>query len=397
MHLTDKILPTLTCPPGRTEVKIFDDDVRGFGVRIRAGSAARSWIFQYDIGSRTRRVTLGSPKSMTTTRARAAAAELQAKVRLGQDPAGDKAESRVRSAETFKAVLDVYMTGQRAQLRPVSYLQKERHLLKHARGLHHLLLAKIDRRLIAGKLSKIETNSGPIESNRVRASLSAFFAWAICEGYLENNPVTGTARRNEKARERVLTDAELAAIWAATADQTDYSAIVRLLLLTACRATEVGLLRWSEIVDENIVLPGSRVKNARNHVVPLSAPARAILEARPREFDRDFIFGRRAGFTGWSACKILLDERIKAAGAEVAPWVNHDLRRTVATKMAEIGVAPHIIEAILNHVSGHKAGVAGIYNRASYEREKRVALALWADALTGIVEGEARKVVSMRA
>jgi integrase len=117
-------------------------------------------------------------------------------------------------------------------------------------------------------------------------------------------------------------------------------------------------------------------------------------------FGRDFVFGRvhnAKGFTGWSACKVLLDERIEANGAKVAAWVNHDLRRTAATRMAELGVAPHVIEAVLNHVSGHKAGIAGVYNLATYENEKRAALILWADRLMEIVEGKARKVVPLRA
>jgi integrase len=154
----------------------------------------------------------------------------------------------------------------------------------------------------------------------------------------------------------------------------------------------------AEIFGDKIVLPGVRTKNSRDHIVPLSEPAQAILAGRPRMGSK-FVFGRGAlrGFTGWSATKVLIDARIKSAGAKVAPWTNHDLRRTVATMMAESGVAPHIVEAVLNHVSGHKHGVAGIYNRASYENEKRAALTLWADKLLEIVEGRARKVVSLRA
>jgi integrase len=398
MRLTDKSIAALALP-SKAEHRVFDEDIPGFGLRLRAGGAAR-WIFQYDIAGRTRCMTLGSSKALTATRARATASELYAKVRLGEDPAGAKAEGRVRAGETFKAVLDTYMTGQRNRLKPHSYVQKERHLLKHCSALHGLPLVKVDRRIVAAKLAKLETKSGPIESNRVRASLSAFFSWCISRGFLESNPVVGTERRPEKSRDRVLADAELKAIWTATAGADDYSAIVRLLLLTGCRADEIGSLSWTEVFGDRIVLPGLRTKNSRDHIVPLSAPAQAILEARPKMLDRNFVFGRphnKAGFTGWSACKVLLDERIKASGAEVEPWCNHDLRRTVATRMGEIGVQPHIIEAVLNHVSGHKAGVAGIYNRATYTAEKQAALTLWADHLMSVVEGKARKVVPFRA
>jgi integrase len=398
MRLTDKTLAALTVPKGRSEAIVFDDDLPGFGLRLRAGGAAR-WIYQYDIGSRSRRITLGKITALTAARARAAAAELHHRVRLGADPANDKAESRARAAATLGPLLEAYLAEQATQLKPLSLVQKRRHLLKHCRPLHGLPVDKIDRRTVAAKLTKVAAKSGPIEANRVRASLSAFYTWAIGQGFAEMNPVAGTVPRKENPRDRVLSPMELRAIWAATSGADDYSAILRLLLLTGCRADEIGSLSWAEIFGDKIMLPGSRTKNSRDHIVPLSTPAQAILTARPRMFGGKFVFGRGAlrGFTGWSATKVLIDARIKSAGAKVAPWTNHDLRRTVATLMAESGTQPHIVEAVLNHISGHKHGVAGIYNRASYEKEKRAALVSWADTLLEIVEGTARKVIPLRA
>jgi integrase len=122
--------------------------------------------------------------------------------------------------------------------------------------------------------------------------------------------------------------------------------------------------------------------------------ALAILKARPRAVGRDAVFTSGAhGFLGWSNYKTLLDARI---GAIAAPWRLHDLRRTVATGMADIGIQPHVIEAVLNHVSGHKSGVAGVYNRSTYEQEKRKALNLWSEHLTGIVAGRSSKVVPIK-
>ena len=399
MRLTDKSVAALHLPAGKSEATFFDSELAGFGLRLRAGGATR-WVYQYDFGPRTRRITLGSTAALSAAQARAAAADLHHRVRLGADPASDKAESRVRAAETLGALLAVYLEEQRAHLKPLSFTQKQRHLSKHCRPLHGLPIAKVDRRAVAARLTAVAKSSGPVEANRVRASLSAFFSWTIGQGYAELNPVTGTVPRPEKSRDRVLTAAELKAIWAASAGGDDYSAIVRLLMLTGCRADEIGSLAWNEIFGDKLVLPGMPTKNGRDHVLPLSAPARAILAARPRMFGGEFVFGRGdngRGFTGWSSTKMLLDARLKAAGAKVAPWTNHDVRRSVATHMAEIGIAPHVIEAVLNHVSGHKAGVAGIYNRATYDNEKRAALALWADHLLGIVEGKARKVVPLRA
>ena len=106
--------------------------------------------------------------------------------------------------------------------------------------------------------------------------------------------------------------------------------------------------------------------------MPLSADALEVLRSIPHRNERDLVFGDAAGgFAGWSVAKVRLDEKL---GSAVKPWTLHDLRRTGATRMADSGVQPHIIEAVLNHVSGHKGGVAGIYNRSAYEPEKRVAL-----------------------
>jgi integrase len=398
MRLTDKAIAGLHLPKGKAEAIFYDDDLPGFGLRLRAGGSVR-WVYTYRIGVRDRRITLGSPAALSATRARAIASELHAKIRLGEDPAGAKAEGRARVAETMDAQLRLYLAQKRGSVRPRSYAGIERHLIKHCRRLHGVPLAKIDRRAVAATLTTIAGKSGPIEANRVRASLSAFFAWCIREGLLDANPVAGTGRRPERSRSRVLSSEELKALWNATAGEEDYSAIVRLLLLTAARANEIAGLSWSEVTGDRIVLPADRTKNAREHLISLSEPARAILEARSRRADRDFIFGRHQdrGFSGWSACKALLDARIKANGATLANWTPHDLRRTCATRMAELGVAPHIIEAVLNHVSGHKHGVHGVYNRATYEPEKRQALGIWADHLLSIVEGRERKILPIRA
>ena len=125
--------------------------------------------------------------------------------------------------------------------------------------------------------------------------------------------------------------------------------------------------------------------------MPLSDPAIALLRAVPPRANRDLVFGAGSnGPSSYSKSKRALDQRLS-----IAPWVIHDLRRSAATHMAELGIQPHIIEAILNHVSGHKAGVAGIYNRASYDREKRQALDRWAAHLMALVEGRASNVVAM--
>ena len=154
---------------------------------------------------------------------------------------------------------------------------------------------------------------------------------------------------------------------------------------------------WSELEFERgtWTIPAARAKNHRSLTLPLPQIALDIVARVPRMVGRYQLFGMRAsrGFTGWAAKA----ERALRAASQVTDWTLHDLRRTVATRMADLGVQPHIIEAVLNHVSGHKGGVAGIYNRSSYEREVRAALALWADHVRALVEGGEKKIVPLRA
>jgi integrase len=228
--------------------------------------------------------------------------------------------------------------------------------------------------------------------------LSAFFAWAMREGLTENNPVIGTSRPYDRGgRERVLSESELAQVWRAAGDD-HYGTIVKLLILTGLRREEIGGLRWNEVdlAARLIQLPPRRTKNGRVHLVPLSDPAIALLRAVPRRADRELVFGLGSnGPSSYSKSKRALDQRLAQDGGSLPHWTVHDLRRSAATHMAELGIQPHIIEAILNHVSGHKAGVAGIYNRASYDREKRQALDRWAAHLMALVEGRASNVVAL--
>jgi integrase len=218
------------------------------------------------------------------------------------------------------------------------------------------------------------------------------------QGRADTNPVIGTTRHKERERARVLTPAELRSIWS-HAGNDDFGSIVRLLALTGQRAGEISGLRYEEILDAEIALPAERTKNGEPHVVPLSSAALAVLAQCGRRGDREFVFGRgKGGFTGRSKAKDRLDERIAKAngGKPISPWTLHDLRRTFAT-YAGGGPAAVQLAQFLNHVSGTRGGVAGTYNRSTYETGKRIALDRWADHLTAIIEGRASNVTPLRA
>jgi integrase len=394
VRLTSTGIRTLALPAGIDDRIYWDADLPGFGLRIRAGGS-RTWIVQYDLGRKSRRMTLGTTKLLDPGKARETAKDILAAVRLGKDPAGEKATARARVAETFEMAMLGFLEHQRQHIKPRSFVEVERHMRINAKPLHGLELAKIDRRAIAAQLNRLANTAGNVTANRARAVWSAFFNWSAREGLIDSNPAAFTNRRAEASRERVLSDDELRTVWRALPDG-DYGDIIRLLILTGQRREEIGALRWSEIDLERgiITLPAARTKNSREHIVPMSVTVRAILEARPRFRGRDLVFGRGdGGFSGYSKCKERLDEK-----TGITDWLVHDLRRTVATRMAgePLSIQPHIIEAVINHISGHKGGVHGIYNRATYLPEKRQALDRWADHLTAIVEGRESNVTALR-
>jgi integrase len=399
MKLTAQSVAALTLKPGESDRIWFDDLVAGFGLRKRQ-SGASSWIFQYKVGRKTRRLVIGQASAIKVGRAREIASEHHAKVRLGGDPVAEKRVRIERASHTFGALVEKYLAQQKTELRPGSYREVSRHLEIHGELLHGLPVDTIDKRTIADRLSVIEKNSGAVTANRVRASMSAMFTWGMKEGLVLANPVMFTNKRQERPRERVLTDSELRLIWRALGD-SQYDTIVKLLLLTAQRANEIAALRWEEIdFDRNVIsLPGSRTKNGRPHEIPMAATIRQLLQSQLKADERELIFGKGAGpFSGFSRCKDALDKTIAElnGGKALAPWVHHDLRRTAATRMADIGIQPHIIEAVLNHISGHKGGVAGIYNRSSYAAEKAQALARWDEHIASVIERRRSTVTPLR-
>jgi integrase len=384
MKFTQTTVKAAKVPPGKSEAIYFDDELPGFGLRVRAGGSAR-WIVQYKLGDKQRRMTFGTLDQLPPAKAREMARDLLAAVRSGRDPQAEKMNVRTTANQTFGVVLVSYLARQEGRLKTRSFSETKRILTTQWKPLHGLSLDNIGRATIADLLFKIADKNGKHASTHARSSLSAFFSWAMREGLCETNPVIATNKAIDPVvRDRVLADNEFRAIWEALPD-SDYGRIVRLLILTGCRREEIGSLAWSEVDLENhvIVLPGERTKNKRAHQIPLSDMARNILRDAPN-YGGSHVFGRKGnGFSGWSRAKRKLDAELP----DIEQWRIHDIRRTVATGMADLGVQPHIVEAVLNHVSGHKAGVAGIYNRAAYSKEKTDALNMWANHISVLLSG----------
>jgi integrase len=390
MKLNQRTATALKLPSGKAEHFYWDDDLRGFGLRVRKDSH-RTWVVGYRARGRYRRVTLGDVAKLSAEQARTDAKRIFGDLTRGIDPLAERQAQRLGAAKTLRSVIDTYLKRKQATLRPSSYRMAAAYLTKprYFGPLHSSGITNIDRADVAVRLTRIEKESGPLVARAARAALAALFTSAWKAGIVPQNIVAATeAPAPAQDRERVLTDDELRLIWNGCANDA-YGAIIKLLMLTGCRREEIGGLRWDEIDRDGVlILPPARTKNKRGHRLPLPPLAHRIIAAIPKR--GDFLFGS-AGFTAWSAGKRDLDERL---AGKVDEWRLHDLRRTVATWMAEHGVEPHIVEAVLNHFDGHKAGDAGTYNRAPYAKQIRNALAIWADHVQSIIGGGRRKVLS---
>ena len=392
MKLTVKTADALRLAPGVRDKIWFDDDIAGWGLRIRDGGK-RAWIFQYAVGGRTRRLTFGTSPAMSVAKAREQAEQLHAQTKLGRDPAREKAEPGAGGRDV-RALPSFYLRHRRAQgkLRATTLSEIERHLNVNLRALHNINIDKLDRRSIAAELGRFTTERGPVQANRTRASVIKFLNWCAGEGYINSNPAQLINKNPERPRDRLLSMHELARIWRAL-PAGDFGDILRLLTLLGQRRDEIAQLDWKEVdLGRGVIaLPAAKMKNCRPHVVHLGPTAVAILQARDRG-ERPFVFGTgHGGFSGWSQSKARLDAKL-----ELEPWVIHDLRRAVSTHMNEIGVMPHIVEAVLGHVSGSRGGVAGVYNLAAYEPDKRAAMLRWDEHLMAAIEGRDTNISPLR-
>jgi integrase len=360
--------------------QVLFDSLTGFGYRLRQGAGGkvlRTWIVQYRRAGASRRMLIGSAEVVTADQARAKAKKVLAAVVLGDDPQAEKAERRTKDRVTMRAVVDEYIADKASDWRAQTQHGVALYLTgPYFRTLHGMAVDKITRRDVASRLVAIKREHSPIVAAAARAKLSAFFVWCLRQGLTEHNPVNGTEQPKRTAsRDRVLSDDELATIWR-SCNNGDHGKIVRMMILTGCRRNEIGGMRWSEIAPDKSTwtLPAVRSKNKRALTLPVLPMMRQILDTVPQMASRDQLFGQRSekGFAGWDKGKQSIDE-----GSGVTGWRRHDLRRTVATRMCDIGIAPHVVEQILNHRSGHRAGMGGVYNRSPYEREVRNTLAMW--------------------
>jgi integrase len=444
MKLTERKIEAEAAKPGQKDRLIFDDAQRGLAVRVTA-SGSRNYLCQYSLHGQKWRVPLGACSALSLASAREAAAAIMGDVAKGRNPAAERKDAataerakRTRDRLTLRVLIDDWHRLHLAERRP-------RYAQEAVRALHYAFADALDSaaddldraavvraldaltRRRARKATGADKPKGHAMTGRTAAYGRAAFAWAMKRGTVQSNPFADLpVAKSVAKRERVLSDDEIAEIWrAAGTAAAPYGAIVRLLILTGQRRGEVAGMHWGEIADDlaTWTMPGERTKNGAPHMVPLSGPARDLLRSLLPEHEGD---ARRAiedgrakrslalpgmlgtPFAGWSKAKAALDKAIvdarakatadaRTSPAPLAPWSVHDLRRTVATGLQRLGVRLEVTEGVLNHISGSRGGIAGVYQRHDWAGEKRAALDAWAAHVIAAAEGrsDSAKVVRL--
>lgn len=370
-------------------IEVWDARLPGFGIRVSA-AGTKSFILLYRHKGRARRITLGRYPVLSLSDARGRAREALAEVARGEDPQSQKVVDRAGSR--FDEAVRVFVRTYCQQHNRQSTRRETQRLLeaRFVRRWRARDVREISKANVLEIIDEAVNEGTPSAANHALATIRLFFNWCVDRGLVEVNPcIRLKMPAKAVSRDRVLADAEVRDIWnAACSMEYPFGTITQLLLLTAQRRNEVTQLRWSDL-DFNAgiwSIPGEFTKNGVAHVVPLVPEAIEILKRVPR-IDNDMLFPSRAGngraFSGFSKSK----ERL-AALACVEPFTLHDLRRTAATRMAGLGVAPHVVERLLNHVAGILGGIAGVYNRFKYRDEVREALGLWTGYVRNLVGAE---------
>jgi len=375
--------------PGPSAAFLWDEDLKGFGVKITPAGAL-SYVLQYRMGGReakTQRFTIGGHGSpWTPTTARTEAERLSVLIAQGIDPAEAEKKRRREAVDlAFSAYADSFLKsckgdGWRALV--------ERSLRIHVKPV----LAKKALPLITRADIVMVFDAMPPDQHAGRRNIFAIlrrlFKWAIWRGDISLSPMEGMETPPPvKARDRVLSDDELRRVWlAAPGCHRCFGPIIRLLIVTGQRREEVTGMAWTELDRAKALwrIPGERTKNGEPHSVPLSNLAIETIDkmAKGGKWSRKgLVFTTKAdkAFTAHSKGKEKIDALLAKDGGEPIPgWRLHDLRRTLATGFQRLGIRFEVTEAVLNHLSGARSGVAGVYQRHEWTDEKRAALEAWA-------------------
>jgi integrase len=385
-----------TAAPGRH----YDDKLPGFGLYVGA-SGARTYFLEYRPGRgrgvHKRRISIGKHGAPWTPQtARDKAVEYLTAVRDGRDPLAEReaTERGPEPARLISAVVAEWLKRDQADNR--SRNEVERIMRREVLPVWGTRpIEDIRKRDIITLIDGIADRGTKIMANRTLAHVKRLFRWAAARDIIESDPSAHVEKpAPETRRDRVLSDDELATIWGAAGTVGfPFGPAVQLLVLTAARREEIFGLSWREVDSDGaaIRLPAERAKSKEGRVIPLSPAALPLLTELPRFVGGDFVFAQsgQAPFANFGHAKARLDRMIAEARGEPMPgWRLHDIRRTVATGLQRLGTRLEVIEAVLGHFSGSRAGIVGIYQRHRFEDETRMALAAWGEHVLRLLSPE---------
>lgn len=401
-RLTDRTLKALKPAPAGQRYEVMDADVRGLGIRVtEKGQRTFVLVARYAGSKNPTRRSLGEYPTFTLEQARTKARAWRDLIAKGIDPKEEEDQKRRaelrKQADSFAAVVEEFAKRKLKDQRRGQIVKRE--LLSFGERWEGRPITSIERRDIIEAIKEVLDRGATYQAHNLLGHVRALFNWAIeAEDYgLETSPCDRirpkTLIGERKPRQRVLEDAELQAFWQATERITyPYGALFRLLLLTGARKSEMAQARWSEINGDLLTVPPERFKSDATHIIPLTREAMAILELLPRFAKGDYIFSTSYGakpVKGFAKAKERLDELMGTS----KPFVIHDLRRTVRTRLASLQVPDTIAEMVIGQ---GKKGIQRVYDQHTYEAEMRKALELWAAKLCSIVEPPPENVVKLK-
>jgi integrase len=395
MKLNEEAVKALPVPETGNRITYFPDAILqgtktppGFGCRVTAGGA-RSFILNYRVNHVERRITIGQWPTWSVLKAVKEARQLRQRIDRGEDPLGDRRKQEAAQKDTLQLICERYFKREGSRLRSAESRERTLKRLVYPE-LGRTDITTIRRKDIVRLLDKIEDGNGPVMATRTLAYIGRVFNWhASRDDDFKSPLVRGMARSNakERARQRILNDAELQAVWkAAEASTTPYGAMARFILLTGCRPGEAAGMTREELQAHGWVLPASRNKVKLDLLRPLSDQAAAVLPTGHGQF----VFQTRNGTSPRGGLHNGLRELHEAS--DTSGWTWHDLRRSARSLMSRAGVPVDHAERCLGHVIG---GVRAIYDVYEYEKEKAAAYRALASLIERIIEPPAANVTPL--
>jgi integrase len=400
--LNQKIIDTTPAPKnGFKELR-----ERGLVLRI-AATGGKSWSFEYR-SPLTKKSSRISFPATSLVEARAIVHRYRVALTEGKDPSRERKDAvntlRVEHARTItvRASLDNYEPGFMADapLKQASRRDRMQRLRRILAPLMERAVSSISQPDMILFLDELADTSGPIARNRAHAEIRAWLGWATLRAHTPTNVLDRVPKgvsEKSRERERVLSDAELAAMMSATTDGSTFSDFMRVLLHTAARRDEGASMQpnWLDFDERTITIPAAVSKTGRARVIPMADALAPMLKARVEGLSPTaYIFGEGSGFRaplqGWDK----QTTKVRAAMPVGDRWTLHDIRRTVATRMHKAKVHPLVVEDLLGHLTGVRKGVAGVYNQAETVEDQRLALADWAAKLASLTNVVALKRVA---